>query len=107
MRLLAGVLAAAPFTSTLVGDESLSARPMERVAAPLREMGAVVRTTDGHAPITIEGGDLHGIVSTLPLPSAQVKGAILFAGQGRAAVVTDPRNPRSHRTGVRRPGPSG
>lgn len=98
MRLLAGVLAAAPFTSTLVGDESLSARPMERVAAPLREMGAVVRTTDGHAPITIEGGDLHGIVSTLPLPSAQVKGAILFAGLGAegTTVVTEPAPTRDH-----------
>jgi 3-phosphoshikimate 1-carboxyvinyltransferase len=98
MRLLAGVLAAAPFTSTLVGDESLSARPMERVAAPLREMGATVRTTDGHAPIEIEGGGLHGIVSPPSVPSAQVKGAILFAGLGAlgSTVVTEPVPTRDH-----------
>jgi len=98
MRLLAGMLAAAPFKSTLVGDRSLSARPMERVAVPLREMGAAVRTTDGHAPITIQGGDLHGIVTTLPLPSAQVKGAILFAGLGAngTTVVTEPVPTRDH-----------
>ena len=98
MRLLAGMLATAPFKSTLVGDRSLSARPMERVAAPLREMGATVRTTDGHAPITIEGGDLHGIVATLSLPSAQVKGAILFAGLGAKSmtVVTESAPTRDH-----------
>lgn len=98
MRLLAGMLATVPFTSTLVGDESLSARPMERVAGPLREMGAVVRTTDGHAPITIEGGDIHGTVSTLAMPSAQVKGAILFAGLGAKGTtsVTEPASTRDH-----------
>jgi 3-phosphoshikimate 1-carboxyvinyltransferase len=98
MRLLAGVLATAPFTSTLVGDQSLSARPMERVAAPLREMGAVVRTTDGHAPVTIEGGDLHAIVCTLPMPSAQVKGAVLFAGLGAEGTtsVAEPAPTRDH-----------
>ena len=55
MRLLAGLLAAAPFPTVLSGDESLSARPMERVAAPLRSMGAQVATTDGHAPLAIDG----------------------------------------------------
>lgn len=98
MRLLAGMLATVPFTSTLIGDPSLSARPMERVAAPLREMGATVRTTEGHSPITIEGGDLHGIATTLPLPSAQVKGAVLFAGLGAKSttVVTEPAPTRDH-----------
>ena len=55
MRLLAGLLAAAPFESVLRGDASLTTRPMERVADPLRAMGADVRTTDGHAPIVVRG----------------------------------------------------
>ena len=80
MRLLAGVLAAAPFTSVLTGDPSLSARPMERVAAPLRAMGASLETLDGHPPIRIEGGALHGERFEPEVPSAQVKSAILFAG---------------------------
>ena len=98
IRLLAGMLASVPFTSTLVGDASLSARPMERVAAPLREMGAAVRTTEGHAPIKIQGGDLRGIVSALALPSAQVKGALLFAGLGAegSTIVTEPAATRDH-----------
>ena len=61
MRLLAGVTAAAPFRSVLTGDESLATRPMERVAEPLRAMGATVATTDGHAPIVVHGGALSGI----------------------------------------------
>ncbi len=98
MRLMVGALATAPFRSTLTGDRSLSARPMERVAVPLREMGAVVRTTDGHAPITVEGRHLHGVASVLALPSAQVKGAILFAGLGAedTTAVTEPAPTRDH-----------
>jgi len=80
MRLLAGVLAASPFTSVLVGDESLSRRPMERVAEPLRAMGAEVETTDGHAPITVRGGPLRAIEHATPVPTAQVKSAVLLAG---------------------------
>jgi 3-phosphoshikimate 1-carboxyvinyltransferase len=80
MRLLAGVLAGSPFTSVLVGDRSLSARPMERVAEPLRAMGAEVRTTGGHAPVTVRGGSLHAIEHATPVPTAQVKGAVLLAG---------------------------
>src|SRR6187200_1896767 len=80
MRLLCGVLAAAPFTSTLTGDPSLSVRPMERVAAPLRTMGASVETTDGHAPVVVRGGALQGGSFAPEVPSAQVKSAILFAG---------------------------
>jgi 3-phosphoshikimate 1-carboxyvinyltransferase len=90
MRLLAGVLAAAPFRSVLVGDESLTRRPMERVAEPLRAMGAGVRTTDGHAPLTVDGGNLTGITFAPSVPSAQVKSAVLLAGlaaEGPTTVV--------------------
>lgn len=80
MRLLAGVLAATGFRSVLTGDESLRVRPMERVAEPLRRMGAAVRTTDGHAPIEIHGAPLRGIVYRPVVPSAQVKSAVLLAG---------------------------
>lgn len=98
MRLLAGVLAAAPFRSVLVGDASLSRRPMERVAEPLRAMGASVTTTDGHPPLTIRGGALRGVRWTLPVPTAQVKGAILLAGvaaQGET-IVEEPAPTRDH-----------
>jgi 3-phosphoshikimate 1-carboxyvinyltransferase len=80
MRLLAGVLASAPFGSVLTGDASLSIRPMERVAGPLRTMGASIETTDGHAPVRVEGGPLHGVRFAPEVPSAQVKSAILLAG---------------------------
>jgi len=89
IRLLSGVLAGAPFGSVLTGDPSLSMRPMERVAAPLRTMGAAVETSDGHAPIHIRGGSLHGASFAPEIPSAQVKSAILFAGltaEGTTAV---------------------
>jgi 3-phosphoshikimate 1-carboxyvinyltransferase len=79
MRLLAGLLAGSPFRCVLRGDESLSGRPMERVAVPLRLMGANVATTDGHPPLEIEGGHLGGIDYEVPVPSAQVKGGILLA----------------------------
>ncbi len=98
MRLLAGLLAAAPFRSVLVGDESLSARPMERVAEPLREMGASIKTADGHAPLEIYGGHLRGIAFRMPSPSAQVKSAILLAGleaEGRT-VVEESTKTRDH-----------
>ncbi len=98
MRLLAGLLASAPFRSTLVGDESLTARPMERVAEPLRLMGADVRTTDGHAPVEVAGGDLTGIRYRTPVPSAQVKSAILLAGCAARGVteVSEPAPTRDH-----------
>ena len=98
MRLVAGTLAAAPFRSVLVGDASLSARPMERVAAPLREMGATVTTADGHAPLEIVGGPLYGISYAVPIPTAQVKGAVLFAGVAAEGetTVTEPAATRDH-----------
>jgi 3-phosphoshikimate 1-carboxyvinyltransferase len=90
MRLLAGVLAGHPGRFELTGDASLSRRPMERIAEPLRAMGARVVTTEGHAPLVIEGGDLKSIRYELPVASAQVKSAILLAGmyaRGRTTVV--------------------
>lgn len=98
IRLLAGVLASAPFTTVLTGDDSLRARPMERVAAPLREMGATVATTDGHPPVEIEGRALHGIQYELLAPSAQVKGAVLLAGLAAAGqtTVVEPVPTRDH-----------
>jgi 3-phosphoshikimate 1-carboxyvinyltransferase len=98
MRLLAGVAAAAPFRSVLTGDESLSARPMERVAEPLRAMGATISTTDGHAPIAVEGGALTGIDYGTPVPTAQVKSAVLLAGLAAegATTVREPAPTRDH-----------
>jgi 3-phosphoshikimate 1-carboxyvinyltransferase len=80
MRMLAGLIAAHPHTFTLVGDDSLTQRPMERIRKPLAQMGANLTLTDGHAPITIRGGALHAIDFATPIPSAQVKTAVLFAG---------------------------
>jgi 3-phosphoshikimate 1-carboxyvinyltransferase len=88
MRLMAGVLAGVPLRAVLTGDESLSIRPMERVARPLREMGAEVTTTDGHAPVTIGGGGLSGIRFEAPVPSAQVKSAVLFAGTAADGITS-------------------
>ena len=82
MRLLAGVCASLPWPTVLAGDESLSSRPMDRVVVPLRAMGADA-AGDGERhlpPLRVSGGSLHGIDYELPVPSAQVKGAILLAG---------------------------
>jgi 3-phosphoshikimate 1-carboxyvinyltransferase len=80
MRLGAGLAAGGPGRVVLDGDASLRRRPMERVAEPLRQMGARVETTDGHAPLAIAGGALAGIAWRLPVASAQVKSAVLLAG---------------------------
>jgi 3-phosphoshikimate 1-carboxyvinyltransferase len=80
MRMISGLLAAQEGTFTLIGDESLSRRPMERIRKPLEGMGARITLTDGHAPISIHGGPLHAIDYTTPVPSAQVKTCILLAG---------------------------
>lgn len=98
MRLLAGVLAGQSGRFELVGDESLSRRPMERIAEPLRRMGATVETTDGHPPLVVEGASLRALDYRLPVPSAQVKSAILLAGvqaEGRSTVV-EPIPTRDH-----------
>jgi 3-phosphoshikimate 1-carboxyvinyltransferase len=80
MRMLAGLIASHPHTFTLIGDHSLTLRPMERIRKPLSQMGAKLDLVDGHAPITVHGGPLHAIDFTTPIPSAQVKTAVLFAG---------------------------
>lgn len=80
MRLMAGVLAAHSFTTTVTGDRSLSRRPMQRIVAPLQAMGAQVETHNGCPPLTITGRSLEAIDYTPPMASAQVKSAILLAG---------------------------
>lgn len=91
LRILAGVLAGHDLTATLVGDESLSSRPMRRIIEPLELMGAKIEATDGKAPITIHGrGEPAPLTYKLPVASAQVKSAILFAGlnaRGRTTVI--------------------
>lgn len=83
MRLLAGLLAAQPCAATLMGDESLSRRPMRRVVEPLERMGARLLTADGHAPLRVEGRrPLRAIDYELEVASAQVKSCILLAGLG-------------------------
>ena len=89
MRLLSGVLAGQEGEFTLTGDESLTPRPMERVAAPLRRMGAEVETTEGHAPLVVRGsGALRGIEIEPEVASAQVKSAILLAGLNADGATT-------------------
>ncbi len=99
MRMLAGILAAQPFRSVLVGDASLSRRPMKRVAEPLAQMGARIRTADGGCPpLEIEGGGLKPIRYELPVASAQVKSAVLLAGlfaDGETEVI-EPIPTRDH-----------
>jgi 3-phosphoshikimate 1-carboxyvinyltransferase len=98
MRMLAGLLAAQPFNTQLVGDASLSRRPMRRVIEPLSRMGARIEATDGHAPLTIHGAALRAIAYRPDLPSAQVKSAVLLAGlcaEGRTS-VTEPAQTRDH-----------
>ena len=80
MRMLSGLIAPHPHTFTLIGDHSLTLRPMERIRKPLGQMGAKMDLIEGHAPITIHGGPLHAIDFDTPIPSAQVKTAVLFAG---------------------------
>jgi 3-phosphoshikimate 1-carboxyvinyltransferase len=80
MRMLAGLIAPHPHTFTMIGDESLTMRPMERIRKPLSSMGAKIDLTEGHAPMTIHGSPLKAIDFETPIPSAQVKTAVLFAG---------------------------
>jgi 3-phosphoshikimate 1-carboxyvinyltransferase len=99
IRLMMGVLAPQPFDSTLIGDESLMRRPMERVAQPLRSMGARIETQAGRPPVVIHGNrQLRGIEYTLEVASAQVKSALLLAGlaaSGRTQ-LTEPAPSRDH-----------
>ena len=99
LRLSSGILAGQEGRFVLTGDESLSRRPHERIAEPLREMGAHVETTNGGAPVLIEGGRLQPIRYVLPVPSAQVKSAVLFAGlyaDGGATTVVERIPSRDH-----------
>lgn len=91
MRLISGILAGQNFASTLVGDESLSKRPMKRVISPLSEMGAVIESDNGHAPLLIKRTeDLRAIEYALPVASAQIKSCVLLAGlwaKGETSVI--------------------
>ena len=100
MRLLCGILAAQPFEATLIGDASLSSRPMRRVIEPLTQMGCTIKATGPGqtAPLTIRGAALTPIRYVLPIPSAQVKSAILFASlrtSGKTSIV-EPIGTRDH-----------
>ena len=99
MRLLAGLLSAQSFNSELTGDESLSERPMNRIAVPLRKMGAQIETdTDGTPPLKITGSQLKGISYDMPMASAQVKSCLLLAGlyaEG-STEVSEPAPCRDH-----------
>ncbi len=100
MRLMAGILAGQPFRSRLVGDASLSKRPMRRVIEPLTRMGAKLTAEgkDGRPPLVIEGAQLKPIAYSTPVASAQVKSAVLLAGMfapGKTS-VTEPIQSRDH-----------
>ena len=88
MRMISGLLAPQQGSFTLVGDASLSRRPMERIRKPLGAMGARITLTEGHAPLTIEGASLKAIDFTTPVPSAQVKTCVLLAGLQTAGTTT-------------------
>ncbi|MFI5184418.1 MAG: 3-phosphoshikimate 1-carboxyvinyltransferase [Vicinamibacteria bacterium] len=98
LRMLAGVVAGRPFRTVLTGDESLRRRPVERVAVPLRAMGATAASVDGKPPLTIDGGLLRGIHWELPVASAQVKTAVILAGlqAGGQTTVVEPGPSRDH-----------
>jgi len=99
LRILTGVLAGHDLTAELVGDESLSSRPMRRIIEPLELMGAKIEATDGKAPLKVHGSaKLNPITYKLPVASAQVKSAILFAGLNAAGrtVVIETTTSRDH-----------
>jgi 3-phosphoshikimate 1-carboxyvinyltransferase len=98
MRMISGLLSPQEGRFTLVGDASLSRRPMERILKPLTAMGARLTLTEGHAPLTIEGGALKAIDYTMPVPSAQVKTCLLLAGlqTGGTTTVREAVRTRDH-----------
>jgi 3-phosphoshikimate 1-carboxyvinyltransferase len=99
MRLFTGLLAGQRFSAELIGDESLTRRPMDRVIKPLSMMGAVIESSDGRPPLRVDGGhSLHGIIYRMPVASAQVKSAMLLAGiyaEGDVVVI-EPAVTRDH-----------
>jgi 3-phosphoshikimate 1-carboxyvinyltransferase len=98
MRMLAGILAAQSFESRLIGDASLSTRPMRRVIDPLTLMGGRIDATDGRPPLTVHGTTLRPIAYQPAVPSAQVKSAVLLAGLHTEGItsVTEPAQTRDH-----------
>lgn len=98
MRLLSGVLAGQKFNSTLIGDASLSKRPMKRVITPLEQMGGEIKSKDFKAPLEIFGKNLNAISYNSPIASAQVKSCILLAGLNTEGItrVTEPYTSRNH-----------
>lgn len=99
MRLVSGILAGQNFNSVLIGDESLSKRPMKRIIEPLTQMGAIIEANEYKAPLKITGQDLHAIDYTSQIASAQVKSCILLAGLGvndGITSVTEPHVSRNH-----------
>jgi 3-phosphoshikimate 1-carboxyvinyltransferase len=98
MRMLAGILAAQPFTSRIAGDASLSRRPMRRVIEPLARMGARIESADGRPPLTVHGQTLRPIAYHPEVPSAQVKSAVILAGlhTDGTTSVTEPAQTRDH-----------
>ncbi|MEN9594084.1 MAG: hypothetical protein RLY23_567, partial [Actinomycetota bacterium] len=98
MRMLSGILVGRPFQSVLIGDESLSTRPMARIVDPLQMMGAEIESTDGHSPIQIYGGALTGCRHDLSVASGQVKSALLFAGMQASGwtEIHEPAPSRDH-----------
>lgn len=99
MRLVAGILAAQPFSTILTGDESLSKRPMKRIITPLEQMGARITAREGtYPPLTIQGGTLSPIEYHTPMASAQVKSCVLLAGLGLNGTtrVVEPARSRDH-----------
>jgi 3-phosphoshikimate 1-carboxyvinyltransferase len=99
IRMLSGILAAQKFPTRIFGDESLSKRPMQRILQPLGDMGAAIRARDGRfPPLEIQGGALRSIDYVLPVPSAQVKTCVLFAGlyADGETTVTEPVRSRDH-----------
>ncbi len=98
MRMISGLLAPQQGSFTLIGDASLSRRPMERIRKPLEAMGARLTLTDGHAPLTIYGGELKPIDYTTPVPSAQIKTCVLLAGlqTNGATIVREAVRTRDH-----------
>ena len=98
MRMLSGIVAGQQFMSEMVGDESLSRRPMKRVIAPLTAMGAQIASQDGNPPLRITGGALRAIDYKMPVASAQVKSCLLFAGlfADGETTIEEPLRTRDH-----------
>jgi len=98
MRMMSGVLAAQPFTTRMIGDASLSRRPMRRIIDPLGRMGCRIDSVEGRPPLTVHGAALHAITHRSEVPSAQVKSAILLAGihANGTTTVVEPAQTRDH-----------